>query len=297
MQARQIQLQTPKQNQSFAVGEQVQIVVLLKTQYPRLLRVDFRANGQLIGSGTWRSPRINWTPTQAGNYNITAEAISLQGSIISTATTNVSILTVLYDHLGGPNAPGGARPWEWEGQTAYGSWSYSHQLQGNSITAFIGNLSEQRVLRRVEATFLNGTPTLTQFFNLENILFFLKIWNANLPAGGFATNCLVPSLLEQSLGSVGIDVGSRTTPAGFNVFQGISYPVYHLGWNVNITLPAGIPLEISIQAIADGINYTVFSYLSGASSPSMIAASRIATGDQTNETIPHPLAARFLAQS
>ncbi len=57
-QLQQMRLLTPKQNQSFSVGEQVQIAVLIKTPYLRLMRVDFRANGQLIGSGSGRTARI-----------------------------------------------------------------------------------------------------------------------------------------------------------------------------------------------------------------------------------------------
>ena len=91
-QLKSIWLLNPQENQSFPINEPIQIAALIKTQYPKLLRVDFRANGQRIGIGSWRTPRITWTPTQAGNYIITAEAISLQGTKIAmTSMVNVTI--------------------------------------------------------------------------------------------------------------------------------------------------------------------------------------------------------------
>ena len=220
----------------------------------------------------------------------------MQGTIIATTTTtNVSILTVLYDKLGGPNAPGGARPWEWEGRVAYESWVTPGEVQCNVITAYVGTLASPTVLRRVEAAFLNGSPTLTQFFTLENVSFRVKVWNANLP-GGFTVNACVANFLQQSVGSVSSAVGSRTTPVGSVVFNGISYPVYHLGWDVNINLPSGVPLELSIQGVADGLNNSVFSFLSSSPTPQMYAASRIGSGTQTGDYIPNALAARLWAQ-
>ncbi len=60
----------PENETTFAVGESVPLRIFTKTQYPRI-RVNFRANGQLIGTATNFPYQINWTPTQTGDYNLT----------------------------------------------------------------------------------------------------------------------------------------------------------------------------------------------------------------------------------
>ena len=115
-QIKNFRLVAPTQNAQFNVGQTVQISVgLIRTFYPRILRVDFKANGQIIGTSTTRPYfRMNWQPTLAGSYALTAEAVLSGGGVVISPTVNVviasSTLEVLYDKLG--NATDG---WGWVG--------------------------------------------------------------------------------------------------------------------------------------------------------------------------------------
>ena len=281
-QMKPFQLQTPRQNQSFAVGEQVQIVALIRTQYPRLLRVDFRANGTFIGSGTWRTPRITWTPVQAGNYTITAEAISLQGNIISTATTNVSILTVLYDKLGGPGN------WGWNGSNNLFASYYEELDEANEYvvsTQFTGTLTNSFVIRRLEfaAEYLNdSTSTQLPLGNLTACK--IKVWDESIY--GFQVNAVAPSLLS-SVSPGPFTAGSTTIPVGFLTGPGGTFPVYVVGWNnLSITLPSNKPLQLSIQCPVNAAIPNVFGiYTSVFPGGTTLGANRAFGGSQQNVTL------------
>lgn len=273
-QMKSFQLQTPRQNQSFAVGEQVQIAALIKTQYPRLQRVDFRANGQLIGSGTWRSPRITWTPANAGNYIITAEAISQQGGILSTATTNVSILTVLYDKIGGPG------DWRYLTEPFIESTFDSTDFGSSRvITCYIGNSNIVQILRRLEvvAAAVNVLSSANiPFSSFPNFLF--RVW-LGVPA--FDVSPLSGSVGNHNLGQ--INFGNISSQL-FTNSLGIRY--YLFGWNdLNIELPANQQLVLSLQAEGqtDGDRFLIAGATSG---PLMRQADVTLTGPNLSWNIP-----------
>ena len=267
-------MQTPIQNQFFAVGEQVQIIVLLKTQYPRLLRVDFRANGQLIGSGTWRNSRITWTPTQTGNYTITAEAISLQGNIISTATTNVSILTVLYDKLGVPGN------WGFNKNSNTFRMLYDDLDETNEFevsTQFNDNLniSGNVILKKIEfaaAYYLNSTGQNLPISSLVNCK--LKIWDTE--NGSFFDNAITPSLINLSPGPF-VDVQPIAVFGPTTAFK--------LGWeNLSINLPSNRRIEISVQCPVNTATESIFATPESFIGPHTFTrfAGRVFGGSQSN---------------
>lgn len=286
-QMKPFQLQTPRQNQSFAVGEQVQIVALIRTQYPRLLRVDFRANGTFIGSGTWRTPRITWTPVQAGNYTITAEAILLQGNVISTATTNVSILTVLYDKLGSVGN------WGWNGSDTLFASYYEELNETNEYvvsTQFAGTLTNNFVIRRLEFAvdyvnsryFNDNTGTQIPLGSLATCK--IKVWDESIY--GFQANAVAPSLVA-SVSPGLFTAGSTTTPVGLNPGPNGSRPVYVVGWNnLSINLPSNKPLQLSIQCPVNAAVPNIFAfYKSVFPGGTTLGASRAVGGSQQNQTV------------
>ena len=273
-QIKQIRLQTPKENQSFAVGEQVQIIVLLKTQYPRLLRVDFRANGQLIGSGTWRNSRITWTPTQTGNYTITAEAISMQGNVISTATTNVSILTVLYDKLGVPGNWGFNENSNTH-RLLYEELDEANEFQVSTLFNDNLNISGTVILKKIEfaaAYYVNSTGQNLPISNLVNCK--LKIWDtAN---GSFFGNAIVPSLTNLLPGPF-VDVQPIAVFGPTTVFK--------VGWNnLSINLPSNRRIEISVQCPVNTSTENIFATPESFIGPHTFTrfASRAFGGGQSN---------------
>ena len=279
-QSKSIQLQAPKQNQSFALGEQIRLSVLLRTQYPRLLRVDFRANGQLIGSGNWRNPNLLWTPTQSGNFTITAEAISQQGNIIAQSSVSVRVLNVLYDTLGGPGN------WGSTGQIALPSYFLTeYEISSYQVcTQFIGTLSSPKILRRLELAAIYSANNQNLDWNQFSAC-FLKIWDSN-----FYSAPTTPSINYASL--PGINFGDTTTPIG--TANGLQ--VFHIGWDgLNINLPANASLEISIQkgiSINSNDNFRILA----SSFPGQVTktATKFLNGPPTTGSYPQPMAVKIL---
>jgi hypothetical protein len=84
-------LRTPTNNSQVSVGQTVQIsLALIRTAYPKISRIDFKANNQIIGTSSTRPYQLNWQPTQAGNFALTAEAVLSNGTIVTTPTVNVA---------------------------------------------------------------------------------------------------------------------------------------------------------------------------------------------------------------
>jgi hypothetical protein len=88
----------PGNENVFAAGKSVPLRILTKTTYPRL-RVDFKANGQLIGTTKSFPYQVNWTPTQIGDYALTAEIFAI-GTNVTIQTANVQVFNLLQDGLG-----------------------------------------------------------------------------------------------------------------------------------------------------------------------------------------------------
>lgn len=81
-----VRVVAPEPNASSTAGAQVTLSAIVKTAVPKIVRVDFRANGQLIGSATNGNLNVVWTPPVAGNYNITAEALRSDNTIATIST-------------------------------------------------------------------------------------------------------------------------------------------------------------------------------------------------------------------
>ncbi len=278
-------LRTPTNNAQVSVGQTVQIsLALIKTAYPRISRIDFKANGQMIGTSSTRPHQMNWQPTQAGNFALTAEAVLSNGTIVTTPTVNVAVATsqleVLYDTLG--NATDG---WGWAGQTSYTS-TFSDALSTSYVvvTNFIGSISAPKRIRGIEIAgnarnSATGQNLPMSYFN--NNMWF-GVWNANVqsfhqsPLGGSVVRMRMP---VPNLGSTSVPV---TIVGGT--------PIYVFGWdNLDIPLPANAPLEMSLQFERLQVGDIGGVFASSIPGPNMLRASN-STG---NGTIGQPMAVRL----
>ncbi len=280
-------LRTPINNAQSSVGQTVQIsLAALKIQYPKIRRIDFKANGQMIGTTATRPFQMNWQPTQAGNFTLTAEAVLANGATVATPSVNITVgasqLEVLYDTLG--NATEG---WGWAGQGGYTSiFSNSLGLNYILVTSYIGTLSTAKRLRGFEcaggaANFSNGG-----YFPISYFLgrFYLGIWRTDV--GTFHQDSLGGSLTRVVFGSNNPNVGSVSTIAGYvnNV------PVYVFGWdNLDVLLPANVPLQMAfyVEGIQTGDILGVFG--SSRLGPNMLFNST----SSGSGTIAQPMAARI----
>lgn len=285
-------LRTPTNNAQVSVGQTVQISLgLIRTAYPKISRIDFKANNQIIGTSSTRPHQMNWQPTQSGNFALTAEAVLVNGTIITTPTVNIAVassqLEVLYDTLG--NATDG---WGWAGQGQYfATVSNSLALNYFVSTQFIGTITTPKRLRSFEIAASAYNSNSNELIPWSRFLghMWLGIWRADvgtffqqpIAVGGLGTG----SLTTVELGTP--TVGSYVTPAG--TFG--TAPVYVFGWdNLNVLLPANVGLEISVQFEATQVLFDK-AVISGSSRPG--PNMRSASSDFGNLTIAQPLAARI----
>ena len=280
-------LRTPTNNAQVSVGQTVQIsLALIRTAYPKIRQINFKANGQMIGTSSNRPYQMNWQPTQAGNFTLTAEAVLSNGSVVTTPAVNTVVtasqLEVLYDTLG--NATDG---WGWAGQGGYVSiFSNSLSLNYIIVTCYIGTLSSPKRLRGIECAVsarnsVSGTLLLPSYYLGR---FYLGIWRTDV--GTFYQDPLGGSLTRIVFGANNPNVGSVSTPVGFNG----NNPRYVIGWdNLDVLLPANVPLQMAFYA--EGIQLgDIFGVLgSSRPGPNMLSAST----DFGNAIIGQPMAARI----
>ena len=280
-------LRTPTNNAQASVGQTVQIsLAALKIQYPKIRRIDFKANGQTIGTTATRPFQMNWQPTQAGNFTLTAEAVLANGAMVATPAVNITVgashLEILYDTLG--NATDG---WGWVGQGSYTS-TFSNSLGLNYVivTCYIGTLSSPKRLRGFEcaanARNSQSQTTLPASYFLGR--FYLGIWRTDV--GTFYQDPLGGSLTRIVFGANNPNVGSVSTPVGT---QGSS-TIYAFGWdNLDILLPANVEIQMSFYAeeIQLGDGFGVLG--SSRPGPNMLRAST----SSANTSIAQPMAARI----
>lgn len=291
-QTKNLILRTPQNQTSFLINEPVVLKTLSKTQYPRYSRIDFKANGQLIGQGTWRNPQISWTPTQTGDYTITAEAFSVPNNdLVATATANVCIMELLYDKVGGPGNWGFDQSQGVSGY--YKTWfgaSSPHEF--DSATLFLGTLSEPKTLKRIEVIMDAYNTSTGQEFNLGNLLNFqVRIWNENIVS--FFADASTGSLSNTPVGA--INFGNVNIPVGTKVLNsGKIVNVYHVGWdNLDIVLPSNVPLQLTtIPEIVGSVNIGEF-HGSNFIGSNMLGAARCFACNQTNFTIGQPICAKL----
>ena len=282
-QVRRLAINAPAANAQVTVGQTVVVSLgLIRTQYPKITRINFKANGQLIGSTTTRPHQINWTPTQSGNITLTAEAVLSNGSTIASPSVNVvataSSLEVLYDTLG--NATTG---WGWSGQPGYTS-TFNRFLATNYIvvTSFVGSISTPKRIRKIEiagGARNGGTALPISYFNNH---LWLGIWNRNV--GSFWDRPLDGSLTTINLPIS--NLGNTSVPvAGTGVGA-----TYVFGWDtLDILLPNNVPLELSLQFEGIQSSDAGFVKASSLTGPNMLGAS----SDSGNYSIPQPMAIRI----
>jgi hypothetical protein len=189
-------------------------------------------------------------------------------------------LEVLYDKLG--NAATG---WGWSGQGGYTS-TYEEALSTNYIvvTSFVGSVASPKRIRKIEVAggarnTESGAPLTISYFNNR---MWLGIWNGNAQSFWDAP-------LGGSLGRVQMPIpnlGSTTVP----VAGSGGGAVYVFGWdNLDIPLPASLPLEMSLQF--EGIQLGDVGFVKGSSipGPNMLGAS----SDDGNFSIGQPMAIKI----
>jgi hypothetical protein len=233
----------PDGENTFAVGEIVPLRIFTKTAYPRL-QVNFKANGQLVGTATNFPYQINWTPAQTGDYTLTAE-ISAQQSSVSLGT-DVKVFNLLYDAIGRR----GTRFYNVESSYSSFQSSFPEIIYGVPVN-FASTLATAQTIRRIDVvvsatTGINNTTENIPFpsFNFVQA----RLWNNGLP--GFQSSPRNGTLSNTNVGAP--NLGSTTVPIAVSS-AGIKY--YLTGWqNLNIALPPSVPLALSIQFAINSLN-------------------------------------------
>jgi hypothetical protein len=223
------------------------------------------------------TPTATWTPTTIPTSTPTATA---------TATPTVTPtpgMTVLYEMLGG------AGNWGWTNQAPYTSDYDDVNEFGDSdvVTVFIGAISETRTIKRIELAAWYETETGANANLNEISICKAKIWNDNVY--DFFNDAATPSLSTTSLG--GFNFGNTTSPIG--TLSDSSTAVYLVGWdNLNITLPANMPLELSVQC-ATNLNSRLFGIAGSSFAGTPMRAANRSFGNQINFTLSQPMSARI----
>lgn len=279
-QIKNFSLRTPTQFAEVTVGQTTQIsAALIRTAYPRILRVDFKANGQIIGSSSNRPFQINWQPPQTGNFTLTAEAVLSNGGVVTSMPTVISVspFETLYDTLGNANTG-----WGWAGRAGHNS-IFFNSLSYAIVTCYIGTLPAAKRLRGFECA-ANARNPAGQSIPVSHFLgrFYLGIWRTDVgtfyqsPLGGSLT-LLHANLSDPNVGSVSAPVG--TTGIGNSV-------IYAFGWdNLDVLLPANVEIQMAfyVEGVQSG---DVFGFrASSRPGPDMLRT--------PNGTVGEPTAARL----
>jgi len=230
----------PGNENVFVAGEAAPLRIFTKTPYPRL-QVDFKANGQLIGTTKSFPYQINWTPTQVGDFVLTAEVFA-GGTKVSVLTANVKVLNLLYDALGRLGN------WRYNVEQYHPSFAMTNSIvEGfyGVVTQFIGTLNAPQTIRRIDAL-LSATTGITN--TTTNIPFPTNYWFMKARLWNNGKDGFINSPRNGNLNNIEIGVpnaGSTVNPFVINSGQ---IKFYLTGWsNLNIPLPASVPLVLSIQ--------------------------------------------------
>jgi hypothetical protein len=230
----------PDNENVFAAGETIALRIFSKTPYPRL-RVDFKANNRLIGTAKSFPYQINWTPTQTGDYVLTAE-VFVGSSNVSVSTANVKVFNLLYDALGRSGN------WRYNVEQHRPSFSMTNSIvEGfyGVTTQFIGTVNTPQILRRIDAL-LSATTGITN--TMTNIPFPTNYWFVRARLWNNGKDGFINSPRNGNLSNVEIgapNLGSIINPLVFNSQQ---IKFYLTGWDgLNIPLPSAAPLVLSIQ--------------------------------------------------
>lgn len=228
----------PDNENVFAVGETVPLRIFTKSLYPRF-QVNFKANGDLIGTASSFPYKVNWVPATTGDYVLTAEVSTPNSSAI--ASTNVKVFNLLYDAIGRRGTC------LYDIENHYSSFNSTAVPEAASFGVPLNynrTVNTAQRIRRIDVLIsaTSGITNVQTNIPFPTINFIqLRMWNngeigfQNAPriANLYDINLLLPN------------TGSVVTPFVTNSV-GIKY--YLAGWaNLNIPLPAGVPVGLSIH--------------------------------------------------
>ena len=86
-----VSLTAPTAGQSFVAPATITVSANASDPENRLNRVEFRANGTLIGSDTTAPFSVSWASVAAGSYAITATAFDNDGGQATSGTVNITV--------------------------------------------------------------------------------------------------------------------------------------------------------------------------------------------------------------
>lgn len=88
----QVTITRPGANNSFTLGTTIQMEAQASDRDGQVRKVDFYFNNNLITSTSQAPYRINWSPTSAGTYQLTAKATDNQGAVGTSAVVSIQVV-------------------------------------------------------------------------------------------------------------------------------------------------------------------------------------------------------------
>lgn len=273
----------------FAAGVESTLKVSGKTAYPKFTRVDFKVNGELIGTRNLPPYQISWTPTQRGYYFLEAEVF--RGTTkIASIEKGVNVSDLLYDAMASNSLINAE-----QSTPSFGMANLTTGIYGFP-TNYVATLGEVRTITRIDAVVCATTGHKT----VDNLPFptnfrYVKarLWNNGID--GFRSSPRNGNVSNTEIGAP--NLGSTTTPVITNS-AGIKF--YRVGWSgLQISMPMLVGLVLSIQfshvSANDDREFVRFAH-SRLSGQSMFYATGYYTSPQVaSATIGAPLAVRIWA--
>lgn len=223
----------------FATGVETTLKVSGKTAYPKFTRVDFKVNGELIGTRSLPPYQISWTPTQRGYHFLEAEVF--RGTTkIASIVKGVNVSELLYDAMGlSNNSLINAE----QSTPSFGMANLTTGIYGFP-TNYVATLGEVRTITRIDAVVcattghktVDNLPFPTNFHYVK-----ARLWSNGID--GFRGSPRNGNVSNTEIGAP--NLGSTTTPIITNS-SGIKF--YQVGWSgLQISMPMLVGLVLSIQ--------------------------------------------------
>ena len=86
-----VNITTPTSGATLILPANLTVSAEVKNVSSTISKVDFFANGILIGTSTKTPFSINWTPTAEGTYTLTAKATDINNNIVTSSSVSITI--------------------------------------------------------------------------------------------------------------------------------------------------------------------------------------------------------------